>query len=198
MAVHVAINECNLPVELINVSLQEGKNREPDFLKINPRGQVPVLQDGHHVIREGAAILIYLLEKEKNALLPASGPERAKALEWLMWANATLHPTYGRYFWLGRNVKDEAQKKALTAATEEQIRKLWDEAEHHLGNHKFLAGDHATVGDILMTVIANWNGWLAQPIAFGPHVKRVLKQISARPAYQKALQTEGVEYKAAA
>lgn len=198
MAVHVALNECNLPVELINTNLSEGKQRDPAFLKINPRGQVPVLQDGDLVIREGAAQMLYVLDKEKNALMPQSGAARAKALEWLMWGNATLHPTYSRFFWLNRAVQDEAQKKALCQATLEQIQKLWDEAEAHLGSNKFLAGDQPTIGDILMTVIANWNGWLPTPIKFGPNITRVLKAISSRPAYQKALQAEGVEYKAAA
>ena len=100
MAVHVILNELNQPVELHKISLQEGDNRKPEFLRINPRGQVPVLVDDGFVIREGAAQIIYLLEKHKSPLLPASGKERAAALEWLCYANASLHvasaaATYG-------------------------------------------------------------------------------------------------------
>lgn len=198
LAVHVALNECGAKFEAINTSISEGKTRDATFLALNPRGQVPVLVDGDLPIREGGAILTYLLDKEKSPLLPASGPARATALEWLMWGNATLHPAYSRNFWLGRTVTDEAQKQTLQAAGLEGIKKLWDEAEARLAKQPFLAGNECTIGDILMTVIANWNGWLPQPISFGPNVTRVLKAVSSRPAYQKAMQAEGIEYKAAA
>lgn len=198
LAVHVALNECGAQFEAINTSIQDGKTRDATFLALNPRGQVPVLVDGDLPIREGGAILTYLLDKEKSPLLPASGPARATALEWLMWGNATLHPAYSRNFWLGRTVTDEAQKQTLQAVGLEGIQKLWDEAEARLAKQPFLAGNECTIGDILMTVIANWNGWLPQPISFGPNVTRVLKAVSSRPAYQKAMQAEGIEYKAAA
>jgi len=197
-AVHVVLRECGAAFELIDASIQAGKTRTPEFMKMNPRGQVPVLVDGDLPIREGGAILSYLCDKEKSPLLPASGAERATALEWLMWCNASLHPTYSRLFWLNRMAKDEAEKKMLIEATFAQIQGFWAEAEARLATHAFLAGETCTVGDILLTVIANWNSWLPQPISFGSNVTRVLKAVSSRPAYQQAMQTEGVEYKAAA
>lgn len=198
LAVHVALNECGVPFELINTSIPEGKNKDAAFLKLNPRGQVPVLIDGDLPIREGGAILSYLCDKEKSALLPTSGAARATALEWLMWGNASLHPAYSRFFWLSRTVQDEAQKKVLLQAAVSSIQAFWDEAEIRLGTNKYLAGDKVTIGDILLTVIADWNGWLSQPVNYGPNVKRVLKEISSRPAYQKSLQAEGLSYKSAA
>ena len=197
MAVHVALIETGAAFALVNCSLKDGKNRTPEFLKMNPRGQVPVLQDGELAIREGGAILTYLLDKQQSPLLPA-GPtaERARALEWLMWCNASLHPAYSRCFWLSRTVKDEAQKQALLAEAGKQVQALWDEAEARLAGNKYLAGDKVTIADILFTVIANWT--MGHPLTFGPNVKRLLKEISTRPAYQQALQAEGVEYKAAA
>jgi hypothetical protein len=50
------------------------------------------------------------------------------------------------------------------------------------------------MGDILMAVIANWSTSLIQPIQFGEHVKRVIRQVISRPAYQAALAAESVEY----
>ena len=82
MAVHIALNECGQAVELVNAELH-GAARNPEFVKANPRGQVPVLVDNGQIIREGAAQMIYLLDKHNSPLLPRSGPERARALEWL-------------------------------------------------------------------------------------------------------------------
>lgn len=199
LAVHVALHECGAQFEAVNTAIGEGKNKTEASLKINPRGQVPVLMDGETPIREGGAILTYLLDKEKSSLLPSSGLQRATALEWLMWCNASLHPVYSRLFWLNRVVKDEAQKKALLGAAIEVINSYWDEAEARLGKQAYLAGEQITMADILMTVIADWNGWLPEPIKFGPNVTRVLRAVSQRPAYQKALAAEGIAaYKAAA
>jgi glutathione S-transferase len=198
MAIHVALNECNQPVTLAKVNLREP--RTPEFLKINPRGQVPVLVDGDLVIREGAAILIYLLEKHQSPLLPKSGKERAAALEWLMFCNATLHPAYARCFFLMRNAKDEAEKAQLLGVATAMINKLWSEVEQRLGQTAYLAGDNLTMADILMTVIANWNDHLPNPasIVIGSRMKKLLQTMIARPAYKKALEVEQVQYKAAA
>lgn len=199
LAVHVALNECGAKFEAVNTAIGEGKNKTPEFLKLNPRGQVPVLVDGETPIREGGAILTYLLDKEKSALLPSAGLARATALEWLMWCNASLHPAYSRIFWLNRVVQDEAQKKTLLSAARDVINSYWEEAETRLGKQPFLAGEQCTMADILLTVIADWNGWLPEPIKFGPNVSRVLRAVSQRPAYQKALAAEGIAaYKAAA
>src|SRR5262249_40965590 len=85
MAVHVLLNEIGAPLQLESASTKEGKNRSPEFLKINPRGQVPVLDMDGHIMREGGAILSYLCDKHNSPLLPREGIARADALEWLMF-----------------------------------------------------------------------------------------------------------------
>ena len=197
MGPHVVLNELNVPFEAIKIDLQKGEGQKPEFLKLNPRGQIPLLidEDGT-AIREGAAIIIYLCEKHNSPLLPKSGKERAAALSWLMWCNASLHPAFARTFWINRNVKDEKQKAELLKIAREQIQSFWDEADKRLAETPYLAGKTLTPADILMTMIANW----ADPgtYKYGKNVMRVIKEVSARPAYQKALKTEQVEYKAAA
>ena len=159
-----------------------------------------MLVDGDLVIREGAAILIYLLEKHKSPLLPASGKERAAALEWLMFCNATLHPAYARCFFLMRNVQDAAVKEQLLGVAVAMLNKLWAEVEQRLEQSAYLAGDTITIADILMTVIANWKNHFPNPeaIKMGARTKKLLQAVIDRPAYKKALETEQVQYKAAA
>ena len=195
MAIHVALNECDQPVTLEKTDLMSGQNQSPEYLKLNPRGQVPVLVDGDQPIREGAAILLYILEKHNSPLLPKSGKERTEALEWLMFANATLHPAYSRAFFLKRNGMTEG---AVMDAAIANINKLWAEVDARLASRPYICGEHISIADILLTVIANWSGSMPQPIALGANTKRLLKNVSTRPAYQKALAAEHVEYKAAA
>lgn len=189
MAVHVILNELNVPFEAI----KQDDLKAPDFLKLNPRGQVPLLLAGEEPVKEGAAIITWLLDSHKNDLLPTAGIERAKALEWLMWCNASLHPACGRIFGLARMDIDDATKEKLKPVLMNAVQTLWDEAEARLAHNAYLAGDKVSAGDILLAVIANWG--VGQP---GPHVKRVLKNVIARPAYQKTLAAEQIEYKAAA
>ena len=196
MAIHVVLNELGQAVTLEDVSKPEVK---AELTKLNPRGAVPVLVDGKETIREGAAILLHLLEKHKSTLLPSSGHERTKALEWLMSCNATLHPAYAKVFFCLKNFEGETQQKVVTAAIA-QVNKLWEEVETHLAHQPYLCGKDITVADILLTVIANWSGYFADKgrVKIGEHTKKLLRNVVARPAYQKALATENVEYKAAA
>lgn len=199
MAIHVVLNELNQPVTLHNTSIREGKTRSAEFLAVNPRGQVPVLVEEGQVIREGAAILIYLLDKYQNAMLPKSGKERATALEWLCWANATLHPAYSRGFWLMRSVEEGAVRDKLLAQALDDVEAKWADADKRLGETgAFLAGAQLGAADILVAVIANWGSYFPRAPKLGGNVERLLRTVIARPSYQKALAAEHVEYKAVA
>lgn len=190
MAVHVILNELGVPFQAIN----QTDLKDPQFMKLNPRGQVPLLVVDGEPVKEGAALMTWLLDEHKSKWMPASGLPRAKALEWLMWCNATLHPACGRIFGLSKLGLDETTAQTLGKALSAQVQTLWDEAEARLGTTKYLAGDNITAADILLTVIANWG----LPRTLGPNVKRLIGEISQLPSYQKTLQAEGIEYKAAA
>lgn len=198
MAVHVLLNELGQRFELVPASLDGGKSKNPEFLKVNPRGQVPVLVDDGMKLREGAAILVYLAEKHGSPLLPKGLHERAAALEWLMFCNSTLHPAYGRVFGMMK-MKDKIEiSDGIMHASIDQIQKLWDDVEMRLAESPYLAGPECTLADILCTVIANWGSTFPKKITLGANTRRLVKKISERHSYQQALKAENVEYQAAA
>lgn len=195
MAVHTLLLELDQPFTLTKVSHDD----RTEILKVNVRGAVPVLKtpDGT-IIREGAAIISWLCDthaqNQANISWPASGTARAAALEWLAFANSTLHPTYSTGMFLKRtNAPAELQQQ-----NQQKIEKLWAEVEQRLASSTYICGDQPTPADILLTVIANWQSYISQPVAFGPNCKRLFAAISSRPSYQKALAAEGVTYQAAA
>lgn len=195
MAPHVLLNELGVAYEGIEVDA--AKMKSPDFLKLNPRGQVPLLMVDGEPVKEGAAIMTYLLDThdKDGKLMPKSGLPRAKALEWLAWCNASLHPACSRMFGLSRlDGIDGKSMEELKKVYASQIQSLWDEADARLAKSKYLAGDSVSAADILLSVIANWG----LPVTLGANVKRVIAEISKRPAYRKTLAAEHVEYKAAA
>ncbi len=195
MAVHVLLNEVQAPVTLKNVA---GPTRPSEYLEINPRGSVPTLVDGDFVLREGAAILITLAEKHSSPLLPASGRDRARALEWLAFANATMHPAYSRAFFMHRHLGEDAKNNPLYDAVIASIQGLWNDVESTLQTQEYVCGKSCTLADILLTVIANWSTNLQQPVTFGPKTKALFQRVVARPAYQLALKEENITYKVAA
>lgn len=196
MAIHVILNELGQEVTLVKGRDAEGKVT-PELLKVSPRGVVPVLEDDGLVLHEGGAIILYLLDKHKSSLMPASGPEKGTALQWLMYGNATLHPAYARLFFALKALEGDAQAKVLDA-TYAYINKLWAEVEARLAEFPYIAGKELTAADILLTVIANWSARFEGKITLGENTKQLLRKVIARPSYQKALAAEQVEYKVAA
>ena len=83
LATQVVLNELDQAVEIIDVQQVD------DFKAINPGGTVPVLMDNGKTLREGAAVILYLLDKHQNTLLPVAGMPREKAIQDIMFANAT-------------------------------------------------------------------------------------------------------------
>ena len=196
MAVHVLLNELQQPVTLTKVDLSQP--RPAELLKHNARGQVPTLVDGDLSVVEGAAIMLHLADKHPTPLLPAApGRERSSALQWLMFCNASLHPAYSKLFGAQRMQLDAAVKEQLIKAYVDQINSLWHMVEQRLEHSPYLAGSTPTLADILCAVIANW-AQAETRIHRGPKTKPLLQKIISRPAYQRALQEEQVDYKAAA
>jgi len=195
-AVHAMLIECGEKFETQKIELSKGEGRTPEFLKINSRGQIPVLVDGSTIIREGAAIINYLAEKYNSPLVPKSGAERTSAMEWMMFANATMHPAYSRCFFIGKQDVDTTAKAKLMDACCSSVQALWDDVELQLGKSAYVAGANVTIADIMLCVMANWG--IATPPKFGAKTKAMIAKVTSLPSYQSALIAEGVEYKAAA
>jgi len=195
MSVHITLLECEAAFEAVKVSIKEGEHKKPEYLKINPRGQVGALQTTGGLMAENAAMILYINDNHGFKVIPESGFERAKAIQWLMFANSTLHPAWAKVMFCKRNnLGDEAIQIALDA-----FQKEWDGIEEHLEREgtTFLAGNKVTVGDIYAAIIANWPPTDQTP-KFGPKTENLLKSVVVRPSYQKAIADEGINYTAIA
>lgn len=195
LAIHALLNELRQEVELINFHDVADYKQE-----INPMGSVPVLDDNGLLIREGAAIAIYLLEKHKSDMLPTEGEPRVNALQWLMFANATGHPSYSKLFFANSVISDEKAKAEALKTAAAGVSRMWAVVDSQLAKTQYVCGEKPSAADFLLTIYANWGAILFADldIILGENVKRMLKDISSRDSYQKALQTENVPYKAAA
>ncbi len=82
--VRLCLSLLNLECEKIQVDLIAGENKTPTFLRINPRGQIPVLVDAEHTIWDSQAILVYLARRYgEDHWFPREPVEMAQVMQWL-------------------------------------------------------------------------------------------------------------------
>ena len=91
--------------------------------------------------------MLHILTKHENSLFPTQAEARQEAIQDIMFANATMHPAYGRLFFLGQNVADEKIKQDTLDSAAESINSLWQVVENQLANKSFLGGDSPSAAD---------------------------------------------------
>jgi glutathione S-transferase len=133
-----------VPCETVAIDLAKREQKRPEFLKINPRGQVPALEDAGTVIWDSTAILVYLARKYgSDAWFPVEPEPMAKVMQWLAFAQNEIH--YGLQFARAiqhfgrRGDLDECRAYGRTALAVLQ---------GHLENHSWLALERMTIADI--------------------------------------------------
>ncbi len=133
----------DLVLEPVDMKLQEHKS--PGFLKLNPFGQVPVLEDGDVVIRDSNAILLYLAEKydEKRTYLPRDPVARAHVYEWLATAAGPLYLGPARARVIKAFGRDGDHDQAAVVAL-----MLLGVMNDHLAERPWLVGGGPTLADI--------------------------------------------------
>ena len=160
------------------------------FEALNPVGTVPVLVDGDKVINEGVAVILYLLNKHKNNLIPESGDARHRAIENMMFANATMHPAYGRLFFAQANVSDAAARQQVFDSAAVAINKLWQVVEARLEHTPYLGGHDISPADILLAVYSRWGEFFPVDIVLGPNSRLMVDAVLKRDSMQWAIQRE--------
>jgi glutathione S-transferase len=139
-----------IPHRLVEVDILRGESRTPEFLEMNPNGQVPLLEvaPGRY-LAESNAILWYLAGG--TPLAPEDRIDRAEALQWMFFEQHSLEPNIGAaYFWLSlvRGGRD-LQSHALDDWMEEGYRAL-GVMDRHLAQNRFFTADRFTIADIAL------------------------------------------------
>lgn len=184
LATQVVLNELNQAVTIID------KQQVDDFDQINPVGSVPVLIADGKNLREGAAILLYLLNKHQNTLLPSSGVAREQGIQDIMFANSTMHPAYGRLYFIAHCITNEEVKQSAYEAAAKAITSLWQIIELQLEGQEYLGGTQPSAADILLAVYSRWGEHHPVDIPMGINTKKMLQAVRSMPSYQLALEAE--------
>ncbi len=130
----------------VPTSTRAGKTMPPEYLALNPLGQVPTFVDGDTVITDSTAALVYLAKKyADDGWLPDDPAAAAAVQRWLSTASGELY----RGPMSCRAAKQFGRKLDVTAA-ENWSKRLFEWMQAHLANRKWLATDRATIADLAM------------------------------------------------
>ncbi|HNB27021.1 MAG TPA: glutathione S-transferase family protein [Alphaproteobacteria bacterium] len=176
--------ELGLEFEHVAVAANDPKLKEPAFLKVNPTGRIPAIEDDGVAMGESLAINLYLARKYggHSALAPATPAEEARLLQWTCWAMTDLEGPMGTvYLNRGFLPEDKRDPKAAEAA-EAQAQKPLAMLDGVLAKTPYLLGDRFTVADLNLAGVLSLARIGAVDMSKFPHVAAWAKRCHDRPA----------------
>jgi GSH-dependent disulfide-bond oxidoreductase len=188
--VSIALEELGLPYNVRPIRLQNGEQKEPWYVKLNPNGRIPTIVDhdeGGFAVFESGAILIYLAEKT-GRLMASDTKGRSIAIQWLMFQMGGIGPMQGQANVFFRYAPEKIE--FAIARYQNETRRLYEVLDARLADHEFLADDYS-IADI-----ANWSwvrihAWAGVSVDGLTHLERWSDAIAARPAVQRGVAVPG-------
>jgi GST-like protein len=177
------LEEAGLDYEVVPVDTRKGEQFDPAFLAINPNAKTPALTDGDAKLFDSTAILLHLARKTGKFL--ATDADQAQMLSWLMLVATGIGPYSGQAVHF-KHFAPEPKAYALNRYMVEAERH-WGLIDARLGQGRYMVAETYSIVDMSV-----WGWARALPFIFGPeawtqypNVKRLLDEISARPAAEK-------------
>jgi len=182
------LRELDLAFERIDAGMAFGKNRDPDYLAMNPNGRVPTLQDGDFVLWESNSIMRYLVlaYAKGSPIYPEAPKRRAGVDRWLDWTLSTLQPVDRPVFWA--LVRTPAEQRDMAAIQKDADAEAvqWRIVDNQLATRRFVEGDDLTLADIALGAYARrWfgvEGVSKPPLA---HLERWFAEFAGRPGFKQ-------------
>lgn len=188
---HIVARELGIPLELKKVDLGSKQVAGGgDFLALNPKGYVPVLElDDGEVLTEGPAIVQYLGDQKPDAgVVPKAGSmERYRLQEWLSYITSEIHKTYSPLF----NPKTPPE---VAEERRQYLRKRYRLLDQHLAGRPYLLGDAFSAADAYLFTVTQWAGYVKLDLADFANIAAFQERVAERPAVREALKAEGLKH----
>jgi glutathione S-transferase len=175
--------ELGLAFERIDAGGAFGGNRTPEYLRMNPNGKIPLIDDDGFVLWESNAIVRYLAARHgAGTLWPNDLRQRADADRWMDWQATELTPAMRNAFMQLIRTAAEARSPALVGESNAATEALMAILDEHLAGRHFLCAQQFTVADVAVGAsVHRWFG-LPQPHAPRPNVQGWYRRLMTRPA----------------
>ena len=182
------LHELDLAYERIDAGMAYGKNREPEYLAMNPNGRVPTLVDGDFVLWESNSIMRYLVRayRPQSSLYPQAPRVRSGVDRWLDWTLSTLQPVDRPVFWaLVRTPADQRDMVAIQRDADAEAEQ-WRIVDGQLSTRRYVEGDDLTLADIALGAYARrWFGVQGITKPTFPNLERWYAQFASRAGFVK-------------
>lgn len=159
--------------------------RSPEFLKVNPNGRIPSIDDDGLVLHESLGINLYLAKKHGGPLAPATVAEDGQMTTWSLWAaieveGHAINIIYHRVGNAGRPMDPQVADEAVEA-----LRAPFAVLDAALAHDGYLVGARFTVADVNVAEVVRYAQSAPELFTSAPHVKAWLAACQARPAFKK-------------
>ncbi|ASG63460.1 TPA: glutathione transferase GstA [Kluyvera georgiana] len=190
LASHITLRESGKDFTLIGVDLMHKRMENgDDFLKVNPKGQVPaLLLDDNTLLTEGVAIMQYLADSvaDRQLLAPVGSINRYKTLEWLNFIATELHKGFTPLF---RPDTPEDYKPTVRALLDKKLAYI----DESLAGAQWISGSRFTIADAYLFTVLRWAFAVKMDMAGYQNIADYMARVAARPAVAAALAAEGLK-----
>jgi glutathione S-transferase len=181
--------ELGIPLEIVNVDLMSGANVKPEFLRVNPNGKVPVLEDNGWYLFESSAIMQYLCGlKPQAGLYPTDPKLRAEVNQWLAWDGVHLafegvFPLYRERMF--RPMANEAPRQEVEQIALENLNRFAGVLNSVIEGKQYLVGDRLTIADFGPVGTLMYSDAAKIDLARYPNLKAYLARIAGRESWKQ-------------
>lgn len=178
---HWALHEMKQPYEAVPIDFAAGQLKSPEFLALNPMGQVPVIDVDGFVLPESVAINHYLCTKFQPSLLGSSLEEQAEGLRWSIWLMLNLNQPLAILASPSWTKQEVEPTKAADAM--EKLNKYLPILEAHLAGKEFILASGFSIADINMRSTFMYATAAKTDLAAYPNILAWIERCSQRPSF---------------
>ena len=178
--ISIALEEMGLPYEVRVIDFATQEQKADWYLKLNPNGRIPTLDDDGFIMFESGAILTYLAEKT-GKFLPRDVHGRSRVLQWLMFQMSGIGPMMGQANVFFRYFPEKIQP--VIERYQREVMRLFGVLDRQLANHEYIAGKYSIADMALWPWVSGYE-WSGVSVAEFPSLERWLALVGARPAVQ--------------
>lgn len=186
LRVRWALEEAGIPYEEIPIRWPEDK-LSPDYLSLQPFGQVPAIEEEGLKLFESGAIVMHIAERSE-ALMPRDATGRARTQAWMFAALTSVEPWFQDLALLDLQIGSRDSAKQHRAWLVDLVQSRLKSLSTWLGDRDYLEADF-TAGDLLMSTVLRILRHTEMVASF-PNVEAYQKRCEARPAFEKAIRAQ--------
>src|SRR5687767_6856527 len=185
--VKIALQEKGLPYQRVTLDLAKKEQKQPDFLKLNPYGKVPVINDNGKVLFESCIINEYLDEQyPQPALMPKDPHLRARGRILVDYGLRYMHEPY--WALRGEMLKKESERdQTIIGEKRRNLRELMRYLEEALGDKPYFLGELSLTDIDLLARFIRFEDYGALPDPSLPRLNDWLQKMKQRPSVKPVL-----------